>query len=149
MMGMRGRKPPVLSWHVKPAWNPNTWKERQKERERMWERWWEGERGRVGQGRKKKSRHGNSAMYRSNHLLDPQEEKKHVSSHWVHTASEKKTQKHTVSHLNQLIWPYPSSADLSQPKSELLQRQKKDKVILSSLFTVQTAVSIVQSGRHC
>lgn len=25
MMGMRGRKPPVLSWHVKPAWNPNTW----------------------------------------------------------------------------------------------------------------------------
>lgn len=30
-MGMRGRNSPVLSWQVKPAWNPKTWKERQKE----------------------------------------------------------------------------------------------------------------------
>lgn len=29
-MGIRGRMDPVLSWYVKPAWNPNTYKEKHK-----------------------------------------------------------------------------------------------------------------------
>lgn len=42
MMGMRGRKPPVLSWHVKPAWNPNTWGKggkKKRKSKKVYERW--------------------------------------------------------------------------------------------------------------
>lgn len=31
MTGMRGRKLPALSWHVRPAWNPKTCKKREME----------------------------------------------------------------------------------------------------------------------
>lgn len=105
--------------------------------------------GREGKGRtgEKKSRHGNSAMYRSNHLLDPQ--KKNMSALIEFTQLLKRKHRSTqpvFSHLNQLIWPYPSSADLSQSKAVLLHWQKKDKIVLPFLFTGQTAVSILQSA---
>lgn len=74
MTGMRGRKSPVLSWHVKPAWNPNTWKETKKKRQGGMEEDREGEKD----DRKKRSRNETSAVYKWNHLLDPQ--MKHMSA---------------------------------------------------------------------
>lgn len=111
---------------------------RKTEREREWERWWEGERWRGRQGRK--NRQGNSAMYRSNHLLDPQKKKTcqlSLSSHsfWKeNTEAQSQCWCSLISIAIKPIWAF-----FSRPW--LIQRHKKDKIILSSLFTVQTAVS--------